>query len=218
MSNMSFKSVMTVAGTFVVMLALLAASGCGDPPESSARESMQAAPEQEPSDATMAPETGSGQVEGAEVAGEHREGGEEGGGEHGEGGEHEGDHEHSGVGEGGGHGEEGEESGEYIGRTQSRDAMRGGIRLTLLFDEAQNAFTGTVENTTRTTICDVRVEVHLSNGTELGPTERMDLDPGESAATLLSSEGEAFERWTAHPETSPCAAPVEGVAKPAAPI
>jgi hypothetical protein len=36
------------------------------------------------------------------------------------------------------------------------------------------------ENTTQQTLCDVRVEVHLSSGTELGPTERTDLAPGEA--------------------------------------
>ncbi|MYB06494.1 MAG: hypothetical protein F4Y07_15355 [Gemmatimonadetes bacterium] len=80
------------------------------------------------------------------------------------------------------------------------------MRLTLSFDEAQGAFTGTVENTTEATICNVRVEVHLSHGTELGPTDGLDLAAGESAATRLPSGGASFERWTAHPESSRCAA------------
>ncbi|WP_420461584.1 hypothetical protein [Candidatus Palauibacter sp.] len=52
----------------------------------------------------------------------------------------------------------------------------------------------------------MRVEVHLSTGTELGPTERTDLAPGGSTAVEMAAGGEAFERWTAHPEMSACAA------------
>ena len=173
----------------------------------------------------------SGGVEGAEVeAGgeharseggdEHGEGGEggeharsEGGGEHGEGGEggeharSEGGGEHGEGGEGGGHDEEGDESGEYIGMEDTWDATRRGARLVLSFDSASGAFVGTVENTTRETICAVRVEVHLSTGTELGPTERTDLPPGQTTAVTLPTAGESFDTWTAHPEISPCLSP-----------
>ncbi|MFC1574477.1 hypothetical protein ACFL3Z_00160 [Gemmatimonadota bacterium] len=72
------------------------------------------------------------------------------------------------------------------------------------FDPAANAFTGTVENTTETRLCAIRVEVDLSTGTELGPAERTDLLPGQTTAVRLSTEGEAFDTWTAHPEMSPC--------------
>ncbi len=131
--------------------------------------------------------------------GEHREGGEhEEGGEHGEGhasGEHS---------EGGEHGEEGEESGHYIGRDANWDTTRRGMRLTLSYDGARDAFTGTVHNTTEATICAVRVEVHLGGGPELGPTEREDLAAGESMAVELSAGGESVESWAAHPESSAC--------------
>lgn len=148
--------------------------------------------------------------------GEHEEGGEhDGEGEHGEhggeGGEHGGEggsehggedgHDEGGEGEGG----EGEESGEYLERDQTWDATRRGARLILTFDPGMNAFAGTVENTTGETLCAVRVEVHLSTGTELGPTRRTDLPPGASTAVELETTGEAFERWTAHPEMSRCA-------------
>jgi len=53
-------------------------------------------------------------------------------------------------------------------------------------------------------LCAVRVEVHLSSGTELGPTERTDIRPGDSARVTLATEREVFERWTAHPEVSAC--------------
>ena len=118
----------------------------------------------------------------------------EGGGEHGEDGE---DGEHGSRGEG-------EESGEQIGREDTWDATWNGARLVLSFDPASNAFVGTVENTTRQMLCAVRVEVHLSTGTELGPTERTDLPSGETIVVELPTAGEAFDSWTAHPEVSVC--------------
>ena len=141
--------------------------------------------------------------------GEHGESGEEGEGEHDEGREGRGEHggnggEHGGE---GGHdeGDEGEESGEYLGRDETWDATRRGARLVLSFNPGASAFAGTVENTTDETLCAVRVEVHLSSGTELGPTQRTDLAPGAATAVELETAGEAFERWTAHPEVSRCA-------------
>lgn len=143
-------------------------------------------------------------AEAEESGGEHDEGGEHREGrEHDEGGEHGEGHasgEHS---EGGEHGEEGEESGYYIGRDANWDTTRRGMRLTLSYDAARDAFTGTVHNTTEATICAVRVEVHL-RGVELGPTERRDLAAGESMPIELPADGESFERWTAHPESSAC--------------
>ncbi len=131
---------------------------------------------------------------GSEEAGEH--GGSEGEGEHG-GSEGEGE---------GGHdsGEEGEESGVYIARDETWDATRRGARLVLSFNSETNAFEGTVENTTAQILCAVRVEVHLSSGTELGPTERADLPSGGTTEVRLPTAGEDFETWTAHPELSRC--------------
>ena len=51
---------------------------------------------------------------------------------------------------------------------QTFDAVRGGARLILNYDAANNAFTGTVENTTGNVLTNVRIEVHLSNGTGAG--------------------------------------------------
>lgn len=136
--------------------------------------------------------------ESGEHAGEEREHG--GDAEHGgsESGEHAGDESH------GEHGSESEEAGEYIGPGETWDETRRGARLILAFDPARTAFGGTVENTTQQTLCAVRVEVHLSTGVELGPTERTDLAPGESVAVHLPSGGEPFASWTAHPEVSAC--------------
>ena len=127
-------------------------------------------------------------------AGEHATA--ESGGEHS--GEHAGEHGEA------GHDEEGEESGVYIGKGETWDVVRRGARLALTFDPASNAFVGTVENTTAATLCAVRVEVHLSTGTELGPTPRTDVESGQKIDVRLSTEGAAFDTWTAHPELSPC--------------
>lgn len=126
---------------------------------------------------------GAGEHARSEGAGEHAR--SEGGGEHGSGGE-------------------GEESSEQIGPGDTWDATRNGARLVLSFDPASNAFVGTVENTTRQTLCAVRVEVHLSTSTELGPTERTDLLSGEKTVVELPTAGQVFDTWTAHPEVSPC--------------
>ena len=121
--------------------------------------------------------------------------------EHGE--EGDGD-EHGEEGDGDEHSEEGEESGVQIGRRDTWIATRNGARLILSFNAASNSFIGRVENTTNEMLCAMRVEVHLSTGTELGPTERTDVPYGGTVAVELPTGGEEFATWTAHPEMSPC--------------
>ena len=122
--------------------------------------------------------------------GESGEGGEGGSGEHGEGGE-------------GSGGEGGEESGNALTKDQTFDTVRKGARLVLRYDSTADAFVGTVSNTTDSTLVQVRVEVHLSNGTELGPTTPVDLAPGASVPVTLSAMGESFDGWTPHAEVGP---------------
>ena len=83
---------------------------------------------------------------------------------------------------------------------EAYDEVRAGTRLILSYDSAANAFTGTVENTTEATLSRVRVEVHLSNGTELGPTTPVDLAPGQAVDVTLEATKEPFTSWSAHPE------------------
>ena len=78
--------------------------------------------------------------------------------------------------------------------------VRGGARLILNYDAASNAFQGTVENTTGGVLTNVRIEVHLSNGTELGPTTPVDLAPGEVMNVNLPSTPASFTGWIAHAE------------------
>jgi len=119
--------------------------------------------------------------------GEH---GREGGNGHGEGGE-------------GANGSDGEESGTTLTLTEQYDTVRKGARLILVYDADSNAFTGTVENTTTSTLQQVRVEVHLSNGVELGPTTPVDLAPGQIVDVSLTATDRAFDGWTPHAEVGP---------------
>ena len=72
-------------------------------------------------------------------------------------------------------GDGGEEAGTQFALDETFDEIRAGARLVLSYDSTSNAFIGNVENTTDATLRRVRVEVHLSNGTELGPTTPTDL-------------------------------------------
>ena len=92
-----------------------------------------------------------------------------------------------------------EESSVQLGLTDTYDQTRNGVRLILSYDQARHAFTGTVQNVTDQTLRGVRVEVHQSNGIELGPTTPTDLRPGSVVRVTLLAEG-TFDRWVAHPE------------------
>ena len=105
--------------------------------------------------------------------------------------------EHTHEGEGA---EEGEESGPQIGLDGIHDEVRKGVRLILSFDSESSSFVGTVENVSEKTVPKVRVEVHLSNGKELGPTKPVDLAPGKKIEIKLSAVGQTFTWWKAHAE------------------
>ncbi len=109
-------------------------------------------------------------------------------------------------GEHGGEGSEGSSAGSeeaaaaQLTPDETFDMVRSGAHLILSYDAASNAFTGTVTNTTNNTLTRVRIEVHLSNGTELGPTTPIDLAPGETAPVDLPSTTASFTTWVAHAE------------------
>ena len=142
-------------------------------------------------------------------------GGSESGGEHGgETAGTEGDGEHGGSGsEGGGEGAEGSGGGatgpapgeegsgaNALVLNETFDMIRGGARLIMNYDAASNSFIGTVENTTNNVLNQVRIEIHLSNGTELGPTTPIDLAPGEVIDVKLPATAAPFTGWTPHAE------------------
>ncbi len=97
-------------------------------------------------------------------------------------------------------GDQGEESNTEFTLNEQYDKVRNGARLILAYDAQSNSFKGTVENTTSETLQQVRVEVHLSNGKELGPTTPGNLAPGEKRAIELVATSTDFNAWTAHPE------------------
>lgn len=96
--------------------------------------------------------------------------------------------------------DDGEESSEQLAKNQTHRRNRAGSLLTLAYDAQTNSFTGAVENVGPEPLTGVRVEVHLSNGVELGPTSPADLAPGESVAVSLEASGGPFETWSAHAE------------------
>ena len=96
-------------------------------------------------------------------------------------------------------GEEGSGA-DILAPDETFDAIRGGARLILNYDASSNSFRGTVENTTDGVLERVRVEVHLSNGTELGPTTPTNMAPGEVALIDLPATPESFIGWTTHAE------------------
>jgi hypothetical protein len=95
---------------------------------------------------------------------------------------------------------EGEESGPEIGLDGTHNEVRKGVRLILSFDSESSSFVGTVENVSKKTVPKVRVEVHLSNGTELGPTKPVDLAPGKKIKVKLLAVDQTFTWWKAHAE------------------
>ncbi len=110
-----------------------------------------------------------------------------------------------GGGESGGEGDESgggseEGSGATLALDETFDEVRGGARLILNYDAPSNSFKGFVQNTTNSVLTDVRIEVHLSNGTELGPTTSIDMPPGAVAVVNMPATQEAFTGWIAHAE------------------
>jgi type III secretory pathway component EscV len=96
--------------------------------------------------------------------------------------------------------EKGEESGSELALNEKYDMIRNGARLILIYEAESKSFVGTVENTTDKLLEKVRIEVHLSNGIELGPTAPTDLAAGKKMNIKLTTKSEGFDGWTAHPE------------------
>ena len=93
-----------------------------------------------------------------------------------------------------------EEDGTMLALDEVYDVVKKGTHLVLKYNEEVKAFQGTIENISNEPLSRVRVEVHLSNGMELGPTVQADLEPGERRNVLLGPVSEDFERWSTHAE------------------
>ena len=93
-----------------------------------------------------------------------------------------------------------EEANLQLTQSDIHDSTRGGARLILSYNTVNENFQGTVQNTTTETLSHVRIEVHLSNGVELGPTTPIDLPAGRTATVTLNAVGQTFDKWSAHAE------------------
>ena len=132
----------------------------------------------------------------SESGGEHGSGGEGSEGSGGEGGSEGAEGSESGAG--------GEEGGSMLALDEVFDMVRKGAHLIMGYDAEAGIFIGTVKNTTNATLQLVRVEIHLSSGTELGPTTPKDLAAGESMIVRLDPpKNEAFDGWVPHAEVGP---------------
>ena len=111
-------------------------------------------------------------------------------------------HSESGAESGSAGGEPGESGTQYALSDTARET-RSGVDLTMHFDAGLQAFVGTVVNNSNQTAPLVRVEIHLSNGVELGPTQPADLAAGASRTVQLSAAGQQFSAWDVHIEVGP---------------
>ncbi len=107
-----------------------------------------------------------------------------------------------------------EESANRLTLTDTYDNVRNGAHLIIAYNATTDAFEGTVTNTTSALLSQVRVEVHLYDGTvtvdELGPTPNVDLMASESHDIVLPVMGQTFTEWVAHPEVGPSSSGGEG--------
>ena len=104
-------------------------------------------------------------------------------------------------GEHGGGTQDDEEGSSYLPKMTKQDRIfANGARLVLQFNPGTQVFVGSVTNTTSRTLSQVRVEIHLDNGTELGPTKRTDVRPGQTMPVELGAFGNSFTSWVSHPE------------------
>ena len=99
-----------------------------------------------------------------------------------------------------GQGGEPGESGTQYRKSQIASETREGVVLEIAYDSMNDAFVGTVRNTNNRMVQHVRVEVHLSNGVELGPTPRVNLAAGETRAVYLSAGSQSFTGFSVHVE------------------
>ena len=92
------------------------------------------------------------------------------------------------------------ESGTQYRLTDTARESRSGVDLVMQYNAGQQRFTGTVTNTTSAAVSNVRVEIHLSNGVELGPTPRVTLSAGQAHSVELDASSQSFTTWSVHVE------------------
>lgn len=94
-----------------------------------------------------------------------------------------------------------EEKGPGLEIGSTHDLLRARVRFVMKSDRASESFVGPVENVMEKPPAAVRVEMHLSGGTELGPTPREDLQPGQKRPVTLSAAGKMLKMRKAHVES-----------------
>ena len=97
-------------------------------------------------------------------------------------------------------GGKGEEDGTELSINDTYDVTKRGVRLVLRYDKNSNSFVGYMKNTTKKSIEKARVEIHLSNDTELGPTKPITLKANAKKKIVLKATKKSFKGWTAHAE------------------
>ena len=95
---------------------------------------------------------------------------------------------------------EGEEDGTQYDLNATYNITKHGVRLVLKLDKKANTFKGYMLNTTNKDVERARVEIHLSNGIELGPTKPLTLKPKMKKEISLKASGKSFKTWSAHAE------------------
>lgn len=95
---------------------------------------------------------------------------------------------------------EGEEDGTQLELKDIYNVTKHGVKLILKYNSSTNSFEGMLENLTSQTIKNARVEVHLSNGTELGPTVPANLSAKMKKKVVLKATEKEFNGWSAHAE------------------
>ena len=99
-----------------------------------------------------------------------------------------------------GQGGEPGESGTHCGLSDTATESRGGVELIIIYDSMRKVFTGTVRNTTSETVRQVRVEVHLPNGVELGPTPNVNLVAVQTRSVELDASSRTLDKFSVHVE------------------
>lgn len=92
------------------------------------------------------------------------------------------------------------EEGRRWDKDEAATVTRSGVKLVIRHHSSADEFRGTLTNTTNSSVSDVRVEIHLSNGRELGPTPRTALAGGESRDVALDAAGQEFSWFSVHIE------------------
>ncbi len=97
-------------------------------------------------------------------------------------------------------GGESEESGTRYELSETAREARSGIDLVIGYDAVTGRFRGELTNTTAASVANVRVEIHLSNGVEIGPTPRVTIEPNQKMPVELAATGQRFTTWSVHIE------------------